>query len=218
MIKKINPNPRAIDYWEKVLSSPTSAFKELLEEEQQYLESQVAPDDHVLDVCCGSGRNLQSLQKITKNVHGIDNDLRAIKLGIKKGLGEKITEEDALHTPFPDKAFDIVVMLDSLINFKEKKIDALKEMARIAKDEGKIIISVYSEDAFDTRKEMYEKIGARIISTRGTTFIFDGEVESEQFTREELQTMAEKAGLEILECKKVGNLAYLVQLAKKKPR
>ncbi|OGG69204.1 hypothetical protein A3F27_01280 [Candidatus Kaiserbacteria bacterium RIFCSPHIGHO2_12_FULL_53_13] len=215
MIGKIDPNPRTIDYWARILSDPTPAFRLLFEEERDYIQKNVDHDDRVLDMCCGDGRNMESLRTITENIYGLDNDTRALKSAMKKGLGDKLFQRDALHTQFTDNSFDYVIMLDSLINFKDKKVDALKEMARIAKETGKIIISVYSEDAFENRKEMYEKIGAQV-STRGTTFIFDGKIESEQFTQEEISEMAESAGLELLECKKIGNLAYLVKLAKKK--
>lgn len=215
MIEKVSNSLRPVDLWRKVLSEPTPSYKKLFEEEQDYLRQEISPDDYVLDMCCGDGRNIESLQKITGNVYGIDNDPRAIDAATKRTFGNNLVLGDALHTPFSDTSFDAVIMFDTLINFKEKKIDMLKEMARITKNDGEILISVYSEDAFDSRKEMYEKIGAQT-SIRGTTFVFGDNTESEQFTQEELGAMAREANLEVRECKRVEHLAYIVKLQKRK--
>ncbi len=213
MAERLGQTPKvAIDYWGKITADPTPAFKKLFEEETRFLQERIQPTDKVLDVCCGSGRTLRSLLPITKSVVGIDHSPHSTHAA-RENVGPKIIEGDALHMPFPDRTFDVVTQMDTLINFKDKKIEVLREMTRVAKDGGKVIISVYSEDAFENRKEIYEKIGA-VTRTEGTKFVFDEQTESEQFSEEEISQMAVESGLQIVEIKKVDGLAYIVELAR----
>ncbi len=210
-----------IGYWEKILEDPTSAYKQLFEEERKYLTTHVANNTYVLDVGCGDGTTIQTLLPITKNVVGIDNDPKAIedaRAKLSSIPSVKIILSDALALPFPDKTFNVVTHMMTLVNFEENKIKALQEMSRVIKDDGKIIISVYSDDALSTRLEMYEQIGVPIERTDGTKVIFDKSVganESEQFSKEELESLANQASLKIADCQKVGSIAYICKLVRK---
>ena len=88
-------------------------------------------------------------------------------------------------------------------------------MKRVLNDNGKIILSVYSEDAFPTRIDMYKQIAIPINKTEGTTVIFDKQVganESEQFLKEQIEDMASKAGLKIDDFQKIENISYILTL------
>lgn len=209
-----------IGYWEKVLQNPTPAFRQLFDEEKNYLATYIPTDSFVLDVGCGDGTTIQTILPITKNVVGIDNDKKAVedareKLSLESTV--KIIFADALSLPFADKTFDVVTHMMTLVNFEKNKTKALIEMSRVLKDNGKIIVSVYSDDALSARLEMYRQIGVPIKKTEGSRVIFDESVganESEQFSKEEIQSLVESANLQITNCKKVNSIAFICELKK----
>ena len=210
-----------IGYWEKILQNPTDSYRHLFESEKEFLSTHIAKDIFVLDVGCGDGTTIQTILPITTNVVGIDNDPKAVEDAKVKLLSTptvKVMLADALTLPFPDKTFDVVLHMMTLVNFQENKIQALREMVRVLKDDGKIIVSVYSEDALPVRLEMYTQIGIPIEKTEGTKVIFDKSVganESEQFSKEEIDSLAKNASLVVAECKKIETIAYICQLTKK---
>ena len=204
-----------IDYWEKVLANPIVSYKKLIEVERVYLQKNVTPHSKVLEIGCGNGRNIESLISITKNIVGIDNDPQAVK-DAKKRLAKFLTvtilEADALALPFEDQSFDFVILLDTLVNFKENKLKSLLEMKRVLSKTGKVIISVYSEDAFDNRMTMYKQIEVPIERVDGTKIIFDKSVganESEQFSKDQIFELSKQAKLKLVDCIKVEKIAYI---------
>ena len=204
-----------IDYWEKVLENPTDSFKAMFEAQKSYLRTHIKPDSKVLEIGCGNGRNLLSILNITKNLVGIDNDPKAIedaKNNLSKFPTIQIILSEATRLPFLEKIFDHVIFLDLLYNLGSSKIKVLAEAKRVLKNDGSIIVGVYSEKALDERMEIYKRINVPIKKTEGTKVIFDESVganESEQFSQEELKNMTSEAGLTMLDCKEVKGIAYI---------
>ncbi|MEK6932255.1 MAG: methyltransferase domain-containing protein [Nanoarchaeota archaeon] len=97
----------------------------------------------------------------------------------------KIIRAEAQKLSFEDKTFDFIIRMGALANFGKSKFKVLSEMKRVLKNNGKILISVFSEDAFLERMKMYKKINFPIKKIEGTTVFFDdryGEGISEQFS------------------------------------
>ncbi len=208
-----------IDYWEKIVSEPTPIYQKLFEAEKEYLQKKITQNSIVLDVGCGDGRNIKSILDITQNITGIDNDLQAIKdvqENLKNFAAIKIIHADATSLPFTDESFDFIIFLDTLVNLASDKIKALEELRRVLRKDGKIILSVYSEDALENRLVAYKRIGLPIKQIEDGKVIIDESptYQSEQFSKEKIDTMVQTAGLKILECKKVGGLAYILELGK----
>ncbi len=206
-----------IGYWEKILQDPTPNYKRYFTAEKEYLTEHIKTNAYVLDVGCGDGTTIQSILPVTKNIVGIDNDPKAIedaKTKLSSTPNLNIMLADALKLPFSDKTFDVVVHVMTLVNFKENKVKALQEMSRVLKDGGKIIVSVYSKDALPARLEMYEQAGIPIEGIDGTTVIIDKNVESEQFSKKELEKLVNEASLKLLVCQKVESIAYICELGK----
>jgi hypothetical protein len=99
----------------------------------------------------------------------------------------------------------------------DKKDVALSEMKRVTKDEGKIIISVYSEKALEERLKMYKEIEVPIEDMKGGNIIFNESVgahTSEQFSLDDIKEIIEPIGLEIVNNEEVENIAHLITLQK----
>lgn len=205
-----------IDYWERALKNPPKSYIKLFEQEQEYLKNNIKKNQKVIDIGCGDGRNILSIVDITINITGIDIDPKAVK-DTKKNLTEypdiRIILGDVTRLPFNDKIFDTVIFSMTLVNLNNQKEKALSEMKRILKDNGQMIISVYSEKAIKERRRMYEQVKVPIKSELNGKFTFDiDNFTSEQFSINEIKKIIKPIGLKIVNIKKVENLAYIFTL------
>ncbi|GEM_PF-1060972 len=91
----------------------------------------------ILDVGCGTGYHLDFLIKNGLDVVGIDNSEEMIKRS-----KHKIINAPAEKIPFPSEIFDTILCMFSTMNLLEER--ALREMNRVLKSNGKLIISVAS--------------------------------------------------------------------------
>jgi len=204
-----------IGYWEQVLQNPTLAFQELFNAEKKYLLEHITNNAKVLDVGSGSGRNIETVLLKTKDVFGIDNDPKAIKDSLAKfsnTLNVKIIQSDATELPFEDNTFDIAILMIVIGSLDNKKIPVLKEIQRVLKQDGKLILSSYSEDAFEERMKIYKQVNAPIEKIEGTKVVFNkslGANVSEQFSKEELEKFGKEANLKMIDCEKVETIAYI---------
>ena len=210
-----------IDYWENLLINLPKSYKKWFEKEKKYLQKIITKDASVLEVGCGNGRSIFDILPKTKNVTGIDHEDKAVvdaKNNFSRYPSIKILKADAAQLPFDNEEFDFVICMITFANFADKKFKALEEMRRVLKDSGKIIISVFSENALEERMRVYKTSGVKIKEVKNGTVIFDeslGDNISEQFTKEQLENIFSKANLKIEDIKKV-DIAYLCTLVKLK--
>lgn len=206
-----------IEYWEAMRRQMPLPYQEWLAGELPFLERHIPKDSKVIEVGCGTGRTLENLVTTTKKLVGIDHDPEAIALAKKRLIPQiQLRIAEATNLPFESNSFDYALCLASFANLADIKYAALEEMKRVTKNTGKIIVSCYSEDALPARIEMYKKQSAPIrqILPSGTViFDFDGDNISEQFSREDIQTIAKKSGLRIDELTKIG-IGYYCALSK----
>jgi 2-polyprenyl-6-hydroxyphenyl methylase/3-demethylubiquinone-9 3-methyltransferase len=165
-----------------------------------WLQKNIKRGSIILDVGCGWGRDLKVLAKIVKKGIGIDNDPKIIKEA-KKNLAKfkniEVFLENAKEMHFEDNTFDYVICLGNTFgNFGRDKFKILKKMKRVAKKNGKIIVSVYSEKALPLRMEGYRKVVLKIkkITKEGTVYTKEGFI-SEQFSKRKIKEIFKKAGL-----------------------
>ena len=210
-----------MDYMANFLENLPKSYQKLFEEEKKYLQKIITLDAKVLDVGCGSGRSVFDILSKTKNIVGIDHSDRAVadaKNNFSRYPSIKILKADAAQLPFDNEEFDFVICMTTFANFADKKFKALEEMRRVLKDSGKIIISVFSENALEERMRVYKTSGVKIKEVKNGTVIFDeslGDNISEQFTKEQLENIFSKVNLKIEDIKKV-DIAYLCTLVKLK--
>ncbi len=207
--------------WKVVEANTTPAFKKIFRDEKNYLDSHVRKNSKVLEVGCGDGRILNDIIHLTKNLTGIDHDIKAVeaaKTNFKNVPEVKIILVEAKEMPFKDNEFDTLTCMLNLANFGANKVKILKEMRRVLKPNGKIVMSVYSEDAFQERMKLYKKVKIGIKEIHGTTVLldFEGNLEdhtSEQFSKNQLMELFNKTNLKVLDIKKSG-IIYLFTLGK----
>ena len=140
----------------------------------------------ILDIACGGGAfSLKTAEKGCE-VCGVDISENAIKSAKRLAEREKIMCEfeigSAEDLPYPDGYFDKVVCSSSLEHFKDD-IKALKEMHRVLKPNGSVVLTTDSF-TYPVRDELKEK-------HRAIAYVVN------YYTRETLKKRFEIAGFEM---------------------
>ena len=190
-------NRTLAEWWKRYLKICPPLIRDWVQKETQWLLQNIKRNSVVLDVGCGWGKDLKAIAKIVKKGVGIDRDseiIKEAKRNLAKFKNVEVFLEDALKMHFEDNTFDYVFCLGNTFgNFGRNKYKILREMKRVAKNNGKIIISVYSEKALPVRMEGYVKVGWQIkkITKDGTVYTKDGIV-SEQSSKRKLKEFLKK--------------------------
>ncbi len=104
----------------------------------------------VLDVACGTGEWLDACAGENCSISGVDLSGKAIAVCRERLPQGEFFAQPAETLPFDDDSFDVVTCLGSLEHFVDP-VSSLKEMARVARANAKIVILVPNKD-FLTRK------------------------------------------------------------------
>jgi len=174
----------------------------------------------VLSVGCGWGKNLKAIAKIIKKGIGIDFDseiIKEAKRNLKKFSNIELFVENAKETHFKDNTFDYVICLGNTFgNFGRDKYKILREMKRVTKKGGKIIVSIYSEKALPVRVEGYKKVGWVIIkkSTKERTIYTKDGLTSEQFSKRKIKKIFQKVGLNV-KIVELNPISYICEATKR---
>jgi demethylmenaquinone methyltransferase/2-methoxy-6-polyprenyl-1,4-benzoquinol methylase len=123
---------------------------------------------------------------------------------LENGITTPVTQCDAEHLPFPDNYFDCVSIAFGLRNVTHKDA-ALREMHRVIKPGGKVIVLEFSKVAKPLEK-IYDLYSFKLLPKLGEWIAKDADsyrylAESIRMHpgQEELKKMMEDAGLERVE-------------------
>ncbi len=123
----------------------------------------------VLELAIGTGTNLEYYQK-NYDLTGIDMNKEMLKKAKqkadKKGLKIKLVSGDANKIPFKNKTFDIVVDTLGMCTYKEP-IKVLKEMKRVCKNNGRILLLEHGASKISFIRRFQEKMDGRKNKTVG---------------------------------------------------
>lgn len=112
---------------------------------------------NILDVGCGTGITLNSLQQIgCTNLQGVDDNITAIEYCNNKTL--PIQQANVYKLPFGDGCFDVVLAMDVMEHVQDEQ-KALYEIKRVLKDDGLLLITV---PAFELLWSVHDDVNSHI--------------------------------------------------------
>jgi len=173
--------------------------------------SGVRPGQRVLDVAGGSADlSRLFLKEVGSSGQVVLTDINNAMLRVGRdrlldeGMATPVTQCDAEHLPFPDDYFDCVSIAFGLRNVTHKDA-ALREMRRVLKNGGRIIVLEFSKVAKSLEKA-YDFYSFKLLPKMGQIVAKDAEsyrylAESIRMHpgQEDLKKMMEDAGLERVE-------------------
>jgi len=194
-----------------LIADDFSSKRENTWEETEFLfDSYLSKEMRVLDLGCGNGRYYPVFKTKKIDYSGIDNSERLISIAKEKYPEAKFQLGDAFNIPFSDNFFDMVYSIAVLhhIPSRELRIQALKEIGRVLKNNGLLILTVWK---FHELKEFYFLIKYTILKlTMKSKLDWDDVFEPwgrkaqryyHWFSQKELEKLAIEAGFKV---KKIG--------------
>ena len=116
---------------------------------------QLSAGSSVLDVGCGKGFMLHDLAELIPGitVKGIDISPYAIENAIED-MKPHVQVANAMHLPFPDKSFDVVISINTVHNLEREECgNALREIERVSRSHSYITVDAYRND--EEKERMY---------------------------------------------------------------
>jgi ubiquinone/menaquinone biosynthesis C-methylase UbiE len=169
----------------------------------------------ILDVGCGSGRNLLCKEagsgvQVTGELkwYGIDFSSEMVRFAKERGYFE-VLKGDVSELPYEDSFFDYVLFYAVLhcIDSEEKRKKSLKEIYRVLKRGGKVLISSWGRKSPRLKnkgKECFIPWSSRDEGEKieRYTYVYD---------LEELRKLVEEVGFEVLECWEERNVNLILR-------
>ena len=204
--------------FEKIITRPPKLIQMFLDGEIEFLEQYLEGGKSILEVGCGYGRLLNVLKRKADRVVGIDFSLSLLEKA-KKKLGNnnaaKLLLMPAEKMRFDSDSFDYVVCLDATFgNMPGLELSVLKEMKRVCKSGGQVIVSVFSHNAKRVQFENYKRVGLTGIWDDGIAVHTAEGFYSRRFTKKQLRNLFSQVGLS----PKIGKLCpvnYIVIASKR---
>ncbi|KAF5922392.1 hypothetical protein HPG69_009432 [Diceros bicornis minor] len=118
---------------------------------RQFLQEQ-KPGSLIADIGCGTGKYL----KVNSQVHTLGCDYCGPLVEIARSRGCEVMVCDNLNLPFRDQGFDAIISIGVIHHFstKQRRIRAIKEMARVLVPGGQLMIYVW---AMEQKNRRFEK-------------------------------------------------------------
>jgi 2-polyprenyl-6-hydroxyphenyl methylase/3-demethylubiquinone-9 3-methyltransferase len=133
--------------------------RQYLQAEINFVLDRVHPGDVVLDLGCGYGRVIPQLAQKAGFVVGIDTSLSSLEFGVSFLHGVRnclLLGMDAGSMSFFDGAFDAVVCIQNGISaFQVDPLRLVSEGIRVARENGIVLFSTYSEKFWEHRLDWF---------------------------------------------------------------
>lgn len=196
----------------------------------EFIQDHIQAGDKVLDFGCGNGRLLEILRDKKSEYYGMDISQKLIELAREKYPEfhrnfSKISGQCSLA--FPDNFFNKVVSIAVFHHFPDKKFrsDMIRELYRVTKPGGEIIVTVWNLWQPKYRKYIWKNAWRKIIGRSRLDFA-DCEIPFKNnagkvfkrfhhaYTQKELAGLFSQAGFKVSEVRVVNN-KNLVLIGKK---
>jgi len=145
---------------QQVYELATPRIRQYLKAELDYALNYIHPDDLVLDLGCGYGRQFPDLCKKAGFVVGIDSSAESLTPGrayMQEISNYLLIEMNARKLLFPDESFDTVFCLQNGISaFHVDKHKLIRESIRVTKRGGTILFTSYSEKIWAERLKWFQ--------------------------------------------------------------
>lgn len=149
--------------------------KQYLESELEFVLARLSAGSLILELGCGYGRILPAIGEKARCVVGIDTAVSSLHFGsatLKKRPNVALAAANAIHLPFPDKTFDMVVCIQNGISaFHLDKVSLVQESIRVVNTGGMVLFSSYAKKFWEHRLAWF-----RLQSLAGLL----GEIDEEQ--------------------------------------
>lgn len=217
-----------------LIAEKFSLTRAFMWQDLEFVKDLVKPGDRVLDYGCGNGRLAGYLEGTYKDFVGVDISQKLIDLAKQRYHSEK-TEFIKIHPvksreagappaqfnrasfqfkklPFKDNYFDVIFSIAVFHHFpsEEYAIDVIKELRRVLKPDGKIVITVWNlwqkQYLKYHKKSKKEWLEAEIPFKAGNK-IFNRY--HHPFKMGELKALFREAGFKALKTKEGWNLVYI---------
>ncbi|XP_036853283.2 probable tRNA methyltransferase 9B isoform X1 [Manis javanica] len=118
---------------------------------RQFLQEQ-KPGSLIADIGCGTGKYL----KVNSQVYTLGCDYCGPLVEIARSRGCEVMVCDNLNLPFRDQGFDAIISIGVIHHFstKQRRVRAIKEMARVLVPGGQLMIYVW---AMEQKNRRFEK-------------------------------------------------------------
>lgn len=205
-------NKVKIDYglianeFSKTREKPWPEFSDFL---KNLNSSKNSEETKLLDVGCGNGRLYDFLKAESIDYIGTDNNKSLLKIAKQKYPNANFKYADAVRLPFPAKSFDNVWCIAVLHHLPTKtlRLKACKEIARVLKPKGKLMITVWN---------LWQKKYQKFINKRTHNALIPWNNKLNRyyyaFKPAELKILFKKAGFSLVKnIKSQHNLAYIYE-------
>lgn len=177
------------------------------------LDAYVHHGESVIDIGCGNGRFVESFKKRGITYTGTDISQELLAQAQKKYPHEHFVQANMEHLPFPDAHFNHALLVASFhhIPSHEKRVATLREIARIVKPGGMIMMTNWNLHQLRYWRlhvrTLIDHIFRRSSFERGDVLVpwksQHGELKAERyyhsFTPAELRVLQRESGLEMVE-------------------
>jgi len=116
--------------------------------------SQYAQGKDVLECSCGAGQGAKLLNSVSNTYTAGDYDDDLVKLSTFHNPNIYFHKFDALQMPFDDEMFDVVLVCEAIYYFPKIEV-FLKEVNRVLRKNGKVLIVSANPDLFDFNPSKY---------------------------------------------------------------
>lgn len=166
--------------------------------------TQIKPEEHLLDLCCGQGRHsLELARRGYQHVHGVDRSRYLVRLARKRaktlGLPLTFSEGDARHFRLKESSIDCAFLLGNSFGYFEREEDdiaVLNNLKKVLKSKGRLLLDIvdgtWMSQHFEPRS--WEWIDQNHFVNRERSLSADGKriISREVITGTEIGVMADQ--------------------------